>query len=100
MPIKESFVSENLNQRQEGGDHYLNLRIQPWDAMESWLTGEQFSGFLLGSAIKYLARYNADAPGKGGLADLKKAQHYLDRLIAYEKLLTLITEQSADETLD
>ncbi len=67
--------------RQIGGDHYVRQAIQPWQAMEAWFTQEQFKGFLLGNTIKYLARFNTHAPGKGGLDDLRKAAHYLDRLI-------------------
>lgn len=70
--------------RQFGGDHYLNMGIQPWDAMRAWLTTEQFTGYLLGSTITYLARFNAKAPGKGGLEDLQKAAHYLESLISLE----------------
>lgn len=70
--------------RQEGGDHYLNLGIQPWDAMRAWLSPEQFVGYLLGNCIKYLARFNAKATGKGGLPDLLKARHYLEKLIELE----------------
>lgn len=63
---------------QIGGLHYHKLNIQPWHAMESWMTQEQFEGFLRGNAIKYLAR-----AGKKGdaLEDVKKAQHYLIKLI-------------------
>ena len=64
-----------------GGNHYKELQVQPWDAMEDWMTTEQFQGYLLGNAIKYLSRFNTDAPGKGGVADLKKARHYLDKII-------------------
>lgn len=70
--------------RQEGGDHYLNMGIQPWDAMQCWLSPEQFTGYLLGNCIKYIARFNVIADGKGGLPDLLKARHYLDQLIALE----------------
>jgi hypothetical protein len=62
---------------QEGGDHYLKLGVQPWTAMEAWMTPEAFAGFLRGNAIKYLAR----ADVKGGVEDLKKARHYLNKLI-------------------
>lgn len=63
---------------QIGGLHYNKLPIQPWTAMEAWMTPEQFEGFLRGNAIKYLAR-----AGKKGdaLEDVKKAQHYLLKLI-------------------
>jgi hypothetical protein len=72
---------------QVGGDHYKQMGVQPWSAMECWMTREQFSGFLLGSAIAYLARVNTKGiEGKGGLQDIRKAQHYLTKLIeVYEK---------------
>jgi hypothetical protein len=66
---------------QESGDHYKTMAVQPWTAMQAWMTPEQFRGYLLGSAIAYLGRFNADAPGKGGLADVRKARHVLDKLI-------------------
>jgi hypothetical protein len=62
---------------QIGGNHYTSKTVQPWAAMESWMTKEQFSGFLRGNSIKYLARCD----DKGGIEDLKKARHYLDKLI-------------------
>jgi hypothetical protein len=63
--------------KQVGGDHYLNLGIQPWDAMESWMSSDQFQGFLLGNILKYVARYRQ----KNGIEDLRKAKHYLEKLI-------------------
>lgn len=72
----------SANENQVGGSHYVDQAVQPWAAMESWLTREQFMGFLLGSAIAYLARFNTTGlAGKGGLLDLKKARHYLDKLL-------------------
>jgi Protein of unknwon function (DUF3310). len=62
---------------QVAGGHYTSKDIQPWDAMESWMTEEQFKGFLLGNVIKYVARFQ----DKGGRIDLEKAQHYLDKLM-------------------
>lgn len=65
------------NDIQIGGDHYKSKSIQPWDAMEAWLSPEEFRGFLKGNAIKYLARCN----DKGGIQDVKKAGHYISKLI-------------------
>lgn len=62
---------------QVGGDHYKDSPIQPWAAMEAWMGGEQFVGFLRGNVIKYVARCDK----KGGVEDLKKARHYLTKLI-------------------
>lgn len=66
---------------QVGGTHYASKKVQPWHAMEAWMTHDQFSGFLRGNAIKYLARCD----DKGGLEDLKKARHYLDKLIEFHE---------------
>jgi len=62
---------------QYGGDHYMALGLQPWDAMEAWMSPEAFAGFLRGNVIKYIARTEK----KGGLEDLQKARHYLDKLV-------------------
>jgi hypothetical protein len=62
---------------QVGGDHYIKKTVQPWSAMESWLSHEQFTGYLRGNIIKYIARCD----DKGGIDDLMKAQHYLEKLI-------------------
>lgn len=64
---------------QVGGDHYKNMGVQPWTAMQSWMTPEQYIGFLRGNALKYLARCDV----KGGLEDVKKAHHYLTELIEF-----------------
>ncbi len=60
------------NDRQEGGDHYQSKAIQPWDYIIS-----NNIGYLEGNIIKYVSRYKE----KHGLEDLKKARHYLDKLI-------------------
>lgn len=70
-------TDEDLRDYQFGGTHYTNKSIQPWDAMEAWMTEEQYRGFMLGNVIKYVARFQ----DKGGVGDLKKAQHYLDQCI-------------------
>jgi Protein of unknwon function (DUF3310) len=81
-------VATGADARQVGGNHYKDGRIQPWDAMEDWLTPTEFIGFLKGSLIKYLARSNK----KGGVEDLLKAEHYQQKLLEvlrkYERLDT------------
>ena len=76
----------SANEEQVGGEYYKAMKIQPWDAMEAWMTSAQFRGFLLGSAIAYLARVNTKGvEGKGGVQDIKKARHYLDKIIELEE---------------
>ena len=65
------------NDYQLGGEHYTSKDIQPWEAMQAWMTEEQFKGFLHGNVIKYIARFQ----DKGGVLDLQKCKHYLDKLI-------------------
>ena len=64
--------------RNKGPAHYTGLDIQPWEAMEAWMTIEAFVGFLRGNVIKYIAR----ADRKGGADDYGKALHYLEKLVS------------------
>lgn len=49
--------------------------IQPWDYIAA-----NGIGFFEGNAIKYLTRWR----DKGGIEDLRKAQHYIEKLIEVE----------------
>lgn len=60
------------NDEQVGGRHYIDKAIQPWD----YIIANQL-GYLEGNIIKYVSRYKE----KGGVEDLIKASHYLDKLI-------------------
>jgi len=65
------------NDVQVGGTHYATKKVQPWEAMESCMSDEEFCGYLRGNVIKYTMRCN----DKGGRQDLEKAQHYLAKLL-------------------
>jgi len=47
--------------------------------MQSWMSAEEFEGFLRGNVIKYIARYK----DKDGVKDVLKARHYLERLLEH-----------------
>lgn len=68
-------------ENQVGGNHYKAMSLQPWEVLDAWLTREQNLGYLLGTALAYLGRYNAEGVGKGGLQDVQKAVHVLQRFI-------------------
>jgi hypothetical protein len=70
----------SANDTQVGGDHYRSKAIQPWDAMQAWMSPEAFIGFLHGNAIKYLSRYRE----KGGANDIRKAIHYCQKILEVE----------------
>lgn len=58
-------------------DHYTSGNIECLDAIKSAL-GENYQFYVQGNLIKYIWRFNH----KNGVEDLKKAQFYLDDLIA------------------
>jgi hypothetical protein len=62
--------------RQEGGGHYKDMAIQPFEYIHA-----NGIGFAEGCVIKYVSRWRA----KGGVEDLKKARHFLDLLIEAEE---------------
>jgi len=75
--MAEAYDCDFAHDYQVGGDHYLSKSVQPWDAMESWMSEEAFKGFIWGNVIKYVARWE----DKGGKQDLEKAKQYLEKLI-------------------
>ena len=64
------------DQQQVSGRHYLDMQIQPWAAMEAWMTPEELRGYHKATAIAYLARERQ----KGGDDDIRKASHHLVKL--------------------
>lgn len=65
------------NTYQPGGDHYRKFgAIQPWDVIALFNLG-----FFDGNAVKYLLRWRH----KGGMLDLEKAKHYIEKLIEMQR---------------
>lgn len=62
----------SANETQIAGDHYKTLGIQPWDYVAA-----NGLGYFEGNVVKYVTRWR----DKGGVEDLRKARHYLDKLI-------------------
>jgi hypothetical protein len=65
------------NNKQISGTHYKNNTIQPWDFVAA-----NNLGYFEGSAIKYITRWRS----KGGIADIQKAIHFLEKLIELESV--------------
>lgn len=74
--LREMEIPSLANQEQIGGRHYINKNIQPWD----YIVANEL-GYLEGCIVKYVTRYKE----KGGVDDLYKASHYLDKLIEVTK---------------
>lgn len=69
---KKATMKSKSKTKQVGGNHYSKLAIQPWDYV-----ARNGLGYFEGSIVKYISRWK----GKGGLEDLYKARHFLDKLI-------------------
>lgn len=64
------------NERQVAGNHYRRFAIQAWDIINMFGLG-----YFDGNAVKYLLRWRH----KGGVEDLEKAMHFIEKLIEIEK---------------
>lgn len=65
----------NALEKQEGGNHYKGYSIQPIEYIHA-----NNIPFAEGSVVKYVTRWR----DKNGVADLKKAIHFLELLIELE----------------
>ena len=63
-------------QKQEGGSHYVTKGIQPVEYIHA-----NNLGFCEGNVVKYVTRWK----DKNGIADLRKAIHYIELLIELEE---------------
>lgn len=72
-----------------GPGHYKDKAIQPWDFVVS-----NNLGYLEGNVIKYITRWRQ----KDGVQDLRKAKHYIEKLIEMETG-TAAPETDADALL-
>ena len=66
----------SANDTQVAGTHYSDQVIQVWD----YVTINNIP-YLEGNVIRYISRWRA----KGGLQDLLKAKHYVEKLIENEQ---------------
>ena len=64
----------NANDKQISGNHY-KTKLECWD----YIIANDLD-YLTGNAVKYLTRWRK----KNGLEDLRKAQHYIEKLIETE----------------
>ena len=72
-----------------GPGHYKDKPMQPWDFIVA-----NNLGYLEGNVIKYVSRWRQ----KGGVEDLRKAKHYIEKLIEVESGQAA-PETAADATL-
>lgn len=74
----ETLSQTDANEKQVGGDHYKDVAIQPWD-----LAVVLELPFLDATAISMLLRWRK----KNGIEDLRKAIHYVEKMIEIEQVM-------------
>lgn len=75
--MQEEVPQENTTAltKQEGGDHYKTLKIQPVE----YIVANNLT-FLQGNVVKYITRYKQ----KNGVEDIKKVIHYCELILQLE----------------
>lgn len=66
----------SANDRQIGGEHYKGKAIEHWD-----IVAQHNLDYFQGQITKYVMRWKK----KGGVQDLQKAKHFLDKYIELEE---------------
>ena len=65
----------SANDTQISGNHYKGKPLQVWDFVAA-----NNLGYFEGNIVKYVSRWK----DKGGVDDLRKAKHYIEKLIELE----------------
>ena len=76
LNLPEKAPQKGANSKQVAGSHYSDKEIQPWDYIHA-----NNLCYFTGNCVKYVSRWR----DKGGIDDLKKAIHYLEKLIELEE---------------
>jgi hypothetical protein len=76
LNLPEKAPQKGANSKQISGSHYSDKEIQPWDYIHA-----NNLCYFTGNCVKYVSRWK----DKGGIDDLKKAIHYLEKLIELEQ---------------
>jgi len=77
--LEEAFFDAGREEDYTNPRHYREDKHdhEHWDVMQEWLGEDGWIGYMVGQTTKYLARWQF----KGGVADLRKAATFLNKLI-------------------
>jgi hypothetical protein len=79
VPVAAPVIVETpqASTRQVGGDHYVEMGVQPWDVVDTW-PRDQRIGYYRGGALKYLMRMGSKDESP---IEVAKGQHYIQKLL-------------------
>jgi len=84
---------KNSTSKVDHPSHYNKGGVETIDIIRTYLTADEYVGFLLGNVLKYKQR----AQFKGGEEDLAKADWYIKRL---EECQVYWSDKAMDEFVD
>ena len=67
----------SANDKQIAGTHYKDMGVEPWDVIDTWPEEEKIGAYRAG-ALKYIMRCGSK---DDRLQEIKKAGHYIEKLI-------------------
>lgn len=67
----------SANDKQEGGTHYKEMGVQPWDVIDTWSYHQRLGAYRAG-ALKYIMRMGTKDAAP---TEIAKAIHYLEKLL-------------------
>ena len=79
MEVKpgEFIETPKANTIQEGGDHYKQMGVQPWDIYDTW-PAEQRIGAYRANCVKYVMRLESK---DSRVLNARKLKHYASKLV-------------------
>lgn len=69
-------LAYQAKQKQIGGTHYKDMKLEPWDIADTWPIEQQI-GIYRHGALKYIMRMGSK---DDSLQEINKAIHYLEKL--------------------
>lgn len=68
---------KSANAIQEGGNHYLQMSIEPWDVIDTWPLEQRIGAYRM-NVLKYTMRLGSKDER---LKEARKARHYAQKLV-------------------
>ena len=75
--LNKPATKAKASDRQEGGSHYKEMGVEPWDVVDTWPI-EQQVGYHRGALLKYTMRLGSKDER---LKEAKKIAHYAQKLV-------------------
>jgi hypothetical protein len=75
--VASDVASNAAADRQEGGQHYKQMAVEPWDVIDTWPIEQQI-GYHRGAALKYIMRCGSKDEQ---IQEIRKAGHYIEKLL-------------------